>query len=354
MTDLNNFNYTDNVHDVLAVYVNRLLAATLRSEYANTETINATRELSDADTPFQILTASGGNQTVELAPEADTNHISVIENGGASNNLVLKDDSGVTTFITLAPGEQAMFIPVKGKTWRVVEARATLKNYFDTVYANKLLNDGWIGVTETWTYASATTITIPTDGTTKYAKGMRIRFKQGGGYKYFVAYSVAATLITTFPSTDYSVANAAITDVAYSFIDKPFGFPVTFNYAGDWTGTGGSGFAKGNANLYFRWKEAGGLCFAKCLVQTVVGGTTTFGTGVIYNFTLPVSPADIVNGATLESAAGNVLNASTRYALASFIRSSDMRGIYGNSILGSGTVTWALGDEIRLSGWYEY
>ena len=48
------------------------------------------------------------------------------------------------------------------------------------------LDEGWIPATGTWTYASASTITIPTDGTTDYSKYMKVRLKQGSGYKFYI------------------------------------------------------------------------------------------------------------------------------------------------------------------------
>lgn len=119
MTDLTSFFRTDLVDDHVANDVNELIAAALRAEFANTETITATKELSDNDCQFQIITASGANRTVELAPESSGNHITIIQNAGTSNNVPVKDDSGATTFYTLYPGEWAMFIPVLGLTWRV-------------------------------------------------------------------------------------------------------------------------------------------------------------------------------------------------------------------------------------------
>ena len=83
-------------------------------------------------------------------------------------------------------------------------------------YFNTSLEDGWVAVTDSWAYASASTITVPSDATTKYQKGDRIRFKQGAGYKYGVIVTVAATLITILVNTDYTVANAGITDIWYS------------------------------------------------------------------------------------------------------------------------------------------
>ena len=102
--------------------------------------------------------------------------------------------------------------------------------------------NGWIPVADTWTYASASTITIPSDGTTKYQKGMPLRFKQGGGYKYYNIYSVTSTLITVIVNTDFTVANTAITDIAVSFLANPFGFPQWFTRTatGIVSGSGGS------------------------------------------------------------------------------------------------------------------
>jgi hypothetical protein len=95
-------------------------------------------------------------------------------------------------------------------------------------------DDGWVQVLDTWTYASATTINVPTDATTKYQVGDKIRFKQGGAYKYMVITVVAATLLTVFGGSDYSVANAAITDVAFSRASEPFGFPSLLNFSPGW------------------------------------------------------------------------------------------------------------------------
>ena len=111
MTTLNDFNYADNVDDVLA-------------EYKNTETLSADRQLLDVDTPTQLLTASGANRNVKLAAEADSNHIGVIYNNGVSNNLVVKDDSSAVTFATLEPGEWCIAIPIGGVAWKVLDSNA--------------------------------------------------------------------------------------------------------------------------------------------------------------------------------------------------------------------------------------
>lgn len=115
-------------------------------------------------------------------------------------------------------------------------------SYIDGVetYTNKTLTspilqglvDGWTLANETWTYASANTITIPSGGASKYAKGDKIRLKQGAGYKYFYIVGVADTTLTVTAGTDYTVATpTAITDNYYSHESSPIGFPTEFTCA---------------------------------------------------------------------------------------------------------------------------
>lgn len=107
-----------------------------------------------------------------------------------------------------------------------------LQNQIDVLNATKADQFGWIPVTDSWTYVSANTITVPSNATTKYQKGFGIRFKQGGAYKYMYVTGVASTLLTVTAGTVSTVANATITDVAYC-IDPgtAFGFPSNFDCA---------------------------------------------------------------------------------------------------------------------------
>lgn len=105
---------------------------------------------------------------------------------------------------------------------------------------------GWTSAGETWVYASATTFTVAgVDVTEKYPVGTKIRLKQGGSYKYF--YIVTRTFstnttITVTGGSDYSLANATITDNYFSYAVVATGFPSRFNYTPSWTNlTVGSG-----------------------------------------------------------------------------------------------------------------
>lgn len=122
MADLNSIALVDGTNYPLAEYFNKLFGGVLRAEYANIQTITGTKQLSDADFQIQALTASGANRDVKLAPEASTNHIQIVYNNGASNNLVVKDDSGGTTFATLTPGDWCFCIPMAGLVWKVLSS----------------------------------------------------------------------------------------------------------------------------------------------------------------------------------------------------------------------------------------
>lgn len=95
------------------------------------------------------------------------------------------------------------------------------------------LGQGWLSSEEEWEYASwdnttkIGTITVPTDATTKYSAGMRIRFSQvTGGTKYGIITKVAATLLTVYFGTDYTLNNEDITAPCFAIVKAPLGFPL--------------------------------------------------------------------------------------------------------------------------------
>lgn len=89
---------------------------------------------------------------------------------------------------------------------------------------------GWVDANETWTYDSATTLTISGDKTAKYWPGMRLKLTQTTE-KFFivtkVAHAAGTTTITFYGGTDYTLANAAITNPYYSVAKAPSGFPLS-------------------------------------------------------------------------------------------------------------------------------
>lgn len=89
--------------------------------------------------------------------------------------------------------------------------------------------DGWTAATGTWTYASASTITVPSGAASIYQVGDRIKWTQTT-VKYGVITAVADTLLTIAVNTDYTVANATITSPYYSHEANPLGYPAQFNF----------------------------------------------------------------------------------------------------------------------------
>jgi hypothetical protein len=98
---------------------------------------------------------------------------------------------------------------------------------------------GWIPANETWTYSSTDdptgVITVPSDATTKYSVGMRIKFTNGGNTIYGIITAVTSTTITFLHEIDPSdsqalhlMANSAITSPSYS-TQNAFGFPIEKN-----------------------------------------------------------------------------------------------------------------------------
>ena len=101
-------------------------------------------------------------------------------------------------------------------------------NQFATGLDN--LETGWTAGVGTWTYASATSITIPSGGASLYAVGDRIKLTQTT-VKYFYVISVADTALGITGGTDYTFTNAAVTLPYFSHAASPVGFPNRFIYA---------------------------------------------------------------------------------------------------------------------------
>jgi hypothetical protein len=118
MADFNDFLLTDGVDYPQAAHIMNLRATSLRSEFINTETITGTKQLTDNDLPYQVITASGADRDVELPAEGTSNHPIVIYNAGPTYNVVIKDDAGAITYATLPPDKMSTWIQVNGEGWK--------------------------------------------------------------------------------------------------------------------------------------------------------------------------------------------------------------------------------------------
>ena len=132
--------------------------------------------------------------------------------------------------------------------------------------------DSWIPAEETWTYASATTITVPSGAASKYQKGDKIKITNNSATKYFYIVGVADTVLTVTGGTDYTVHDSAITNPFFSKIENPQGFPQYFN----WTPTvGGQGSMTYTSVTISgaRFSLKGKTCFWNFSTNGTIGGT---------------------------------------------------------------------------------
>lgn len=162
---------------------------------------------------------------------------------------------------------------------RMVVPAAELDELNDFLVAGAPAADGWTAATGTWTYASATTITVPSGAASIYKKGDKIKLTQTTA-KYFYVTGVADTLLTVTGGADYSVANAAITSPYYSHQTSPIGFPDYFTF---------TGAASGMTSVSETHKFS--LDGTVCTIQSVTSGT---GSTTARTITLPIAAKEEV------------------------------------------------------------
>jgi len=203
------------------------------------------------------------------------------------------------------------------------------------------IETGWIPANETWTYASATTITVPTGATSKYKVGDKIKFTQTT-VKYFYVTAVTSTLLTVTGGTNYTVANAAISANYYSRVENPLGFPAYHSYTPNWATSGtppvlGNGVLTGKFNLQGK--------FALIIINWSAGSATTFGTG-IWSFTLPFT------GAAVSSMSARGDDSGTApYGFGAFTSAAFVYPTYANAyIQNTSPFTWAMNDNMAITG----
>lgn len=162
--------------------------------------------------------------------------------------------------------------------------------------------DGWIPAEQTWTYASASTITVPSGAASRYQKGDKIKITNNSATKYFYVVGVADTVLTVTGGSDYTVHDSAITNPYFSKIENPQGFPSQFAYTASYYGTGGSAGSYAESSYTqkkFYIKNA--RVYLDVYISIGNKGSWTGGVRV----TLPVSP---IADAKLHPLTGSVYN----------------------------------------------
>lgn len=223
------------------------------------------------------------------------------------------------------------------------------------IEAKASTDSGWREVTDSWAYASATTITVPTDATTKYSVGDKIRLTQTT-VKYFYIVAVAATTLTITGGTDYTLANAAISDISYSKASSPLGFPQWFAYTPTVVGLS----AVASSTLAAKFSLIGKTAHYR--VQLTLGGTNVPNASDV-TFTPPISFSsgyvanDVVGTGSLTDAGTETYEASVLFNSSVFtVRTVPANTTYSRLSQGiTSTVpfTWVATDRIQFAGSYE-
>lgn len=199
----------------------------------------------DAEDDFSSVTAIGNNsgQTVSNATETII-YYKDISLGDCSNGIEIEiqaECGAITTknfeFAEFRISKTDIILPFQA---RHIEAEKKLCN----------IETGWIPLSDTLTYASATTITTASDLTGFIEAGMKLKITQPtDGVKYFVVIAITSSLITISTGT-YDLDNEAITSPYYSMAETPYGWPYIngmYVKVSDVkaTGTGGGTFTSG-------------------------------------------------------------------------------------------------------------
>lgn len=206
---------------------------------------------------------------------------SPVLNGNLSGTAILDEDDMASDSATKVPSQQSV------------------KAYVDASGSA----DGWLAITDTLTYASATTFTVSGDQTVKYSKGTRIKLTQTST-KYFVVTGSSFstnTTVTITGGTDYTLANAAITAPFYSYQANPQGYPGFFAY----TTTYGGGWSADPATTTARFSVIGKTC---TVVIASSGAGTGTGTPASKTWTLPIAPLNNTAVMVTGDSGGTTLN----------------------------------------------
>lgn len=136
----------------------------------------------------------------------------------------------------------------------IVDVSAGQTKYITVKDLTGLPDLGWTATGESWSYSSYSSvthigvITVPTDATTKYYKGMKIKITQTtGGTKYGEVVAVTATTLSVQWEQSKTLANEAITSPQYSSVESPAGMPDDNEFIYSQTNTGTMG-----GTIYFR------------------------------------------------------------------------------------------------------
>ncbi|MEK9207253.1 MAG: hypothetical protein AAB922_02145 [Patescibacteria group bacterium] len=274
---------------------------------------------------FPSGTIVGSSDTQTLTNKTLTSPV-INVGSDAQGDLYYRNSSGV--FARLAAGTSGYFLKTNGAS-------------ANPEWANGGTGDGWVSTSDSWTYASASTVTVPSGAASLYQKGDRVKFTQTT-VKYFVIVSVADTVLTFAVNTDYTVANAAISAISYSHQKNPIGYPSYFNYTPTITKPTGLTATVGLNHAIYQ-VEGKFIHLSIMWTQSVTSGSVS---GTNWSVTLPVSAASISSARWL--GAGVIERTNVGYSL--ILAYSDVTDVelrnYANAAFATGD------NEFDIDIWY--
>jgi hypothetical protein len=181
--------------------------------------------------------------------------------------------------------------------------------------AGEISANVWILDIKTWVYVSSSSFKIVgIDARAQFPVGTKVKYNDGAvDYGTVISTSFASdTTVNLAPNSDYTIANATLTDCYYSYAATPQGFPHWFN----WTPTL-TGWSAAPTQAVYRFTVVGRMCW--CSVQQYNTGTSNT-TGV--NITLPIAATTTTYnewGTAMELAEDNgaILTGASRAVVAS-------------------------------------
>jgi len=256
--------------------------------------------------------------------------------------MAIEDQLITSKLSTLgAPSGSQVLISVAGvPTWAAKAPDADKLDNLDSTYFMPVsYKDGWIPVTGTFSYASASTITVPSGAAAVYSLYDKVKFTQHGVTKYGYVYPTSDTLLTFYAGSDFSIENTSaypITNAYYSHAASPVGFPQWFDYTPILTVSGGT--APTYATFINRYCMVGKMVTVYGQWYNGSGGTAGAGTNQIV-ITLPITAyqeniitgsGGLVNGSTFLAGLGIYLF-GTYFAImktAAFVTGADQNDAY--------------------------
>jgi hypothetical protein len=187
--------------------------------------------------------------------------------------------------------------------------------------------------------------------------GTKIKFQQSGQKYFYVLSAVESggnTTLTVTGGSDYTVANAEITEFYYSH-GLAYGFPEWFNYSATWTAAT-TNPAFGNATRASRFSLNGRMCITE--IMFTFGSTTTYGSGN-WRIGLPILPTAVSNLQAFGNMHGRDagVNNYERFAMINYVDNVQYIQYFNqldqpnnSSVINSTTpFTWGSGDSISIS-----